>query len=47
LLIFQSLEEKLKWQVEKGYKTEDEASGFMEEHGSRINGSFSILPPKQ
>lgn len=46
LLIFQSLQEKLEWQVEQGYKTEDEATTFMEEHGERINGSFRILPPK-
>lgn len=46
LLVFQSLQEKLEWQVEKGYKTEDEASTFMEEHGPRINGSFRVMQPK-
>lgn len=47
LLVFQSLQEKLEWQVEKGYKTEDEASSFLEEHGSKLNGSFTILPPRE
>lgn len=46
LLIFQSLQEKLEWQVSQGYKTEDEAESFMSEHGARINGSFRVLPPK-